>query len=1246
MRDFITGLAIIVILVLATALVAPYFVDWNGQRDFLEARLSHALGQKVTIGGNIDVKLLPTPYLVLGQTVIGGDDGPIRIGIRHLDLELSVTPLLHGEVEVVEARLGEPTIRVTLERDRTLPALPDAPAFQANVRFDRIAIADGTLAIADPESGHTFVLDDLDFDAAAASLAGPFKGSGAEGSPRARTKFHFATTAAQKGRARARLVVDETANHAGVDLDGMVALTSAGRATVRQSFDGTVTVSGHLDQAADAPVAWKLSGPLTADPQKATLDAGELRIGGEDAGLTLAATGAADLGATPGLHLDLTAKQLDIDRLAGAPADAVAPPPPKLPDLATMRRALAAATPPLPTTVDLAVDTATWGGETLSDIAAHVGIGGKDGKLSLAGDGPGGSHLGMDGLLAPGDVPAFKGTVDLAADYLPRAIGWLALVDPAVTFQASDLPFRAVKLKARITADAATIDASELALTLDRSALTGTAHVALGQRPAKVTADLKAKALDLDALPDIAALRGTASPFDLDLHLDANAIKVSHIGDGTLAAGHIRVALAKIGAHVALSAFRADNLGGATIDATGSLDPDGATLAMTVDAARLVDAAALAKQLAPGAAAEALVARAPALAPAKLKIDATLTARNGDNLEPSRVKIAGQLGATRIDAGVAPGRDGAVSLNVRLEAPEGSELLRQLGLATLPLDNLGKSRVILSAQGSADQPLDTQVHAAFGATQMDVAGRFALFGAARGGSGTLSLKSPDLSPLLQSLAVAFPDMTGRIPVEAKGGVAFGPEGVALSELKARLAGMAMTGALQWKPRDGDRPAFTGSLAFDRLALADLFGLAVGPAQPVSENAAWSNLTFGAGLVDPPRGVIALHVKSLDLAANLVAEDAGLDLGFAPNLVTLNRLAANLAGGRIASDVTLRRDGSQAALEGKLALDHVRVDLPGLKTVLTAKLDLAGSGSSALGLVSSLAGAGEATWADTMIPGADPKALPRIFAEVENDDVAVDEDSIIRALQETAKVPLDAGTRHFALSLAGGVLHFDAKTPEPPKSDHAATDQTVTSTLDAALDLRRPAFDEHIEETLRALPKNWAGPPPSIVYTSTGSPKAPSRSIDVSGFINAVATRALARESARIEAYEFDIRERAFFNQRLQSERRREQDQRKAEEDARKAEAERKARLEAARLERARKDEAAKVAKEAARERATREKAERDNADREPPDEGSIPKDREREPEAARPPSPPPADQRRFETPQPGSATDPSAAGRY
>jgi uncharacterized protein involved in outer membrane biogenesis len=1176
-RDFLTGFAIILIVVLTAALAAPYFIDWNGQRGFLEARLSHALGQKVTIGGAIDLKLLPTPYLVLSQTVIGDDDGPITMGIHHLDLELSVTPLLHGEFDIVEARLEEPTIRVTLQRDRTLPALPAAPAFNADLRFDQIDVIDGTLAIADPQSGRTIAFEHLDLHAEAPSLAGPFKGAGTAGD--ARTKFRFGTTASQNGKARAHLVVEETTTRPGLDVEGGITLADAPHETLRQSFDGTVTLNGHLAPGMDKSVAWTLSGPLVAGPQSARVAGGQLRIGGDDGSLALQANLDGDFGATPSLHVDLAAKQLDIDRLAGVPSDGTKPPVPALPDPPTLRRMIAAIVPPLPTTVDLTVDSATWGGDTLEGVAAHWGIGGTTPQtVKLAGDGPGGLHLAIDGTLNPTATRGFDGTADLAIDNVPRAMGWLAAVAPASGFKAQDIPFRSIGLAGHVVSESGALDGTGLTLELGRSSLTGHLHLSpsTGTTNAKLTADLKARALDLDTLPDIEAMRTSTSPFDLDLHLDADALKVSRVGDGAFATGHIAVALTASAGTVALTRFKADDLGGATIDASGHLDPKGATLALSLDAKRLVDAAALVRRLAPGDAADALVARAPSLAPARLAIDLALLPTSGDALHPSRLTVDGRLGATTVKATLAPAADESIALDATLDAPEGSALIRQLGLPALPLDTIGRSRIVLAAHGQADQPLETTLTSNLGQTRFDVAGRFDLLAAGRStkktrsGAGSGHLTSPDLGPLIQSLGLAFPDMTGRIPADLRGGIAFGHAGLAFSDLAGQIGGTKASGTLQWTSAAGGAPGLTGSLDLDRLAVSTLLGLALGPPHTDAPAGGLSNTPFAAGLIDPPRTAIALKAKVLDLDEGLTATDAKADLGIAPNQVTIKHVAAGLAGGRLTADIALRRDGRTATAEGKIALDGVHVVLPGIDARATANLDLAGSGQSALGLVSSLAGSGTATLAGLRIPDADPQALPKVFADVEADALAVDEDSIVRALEEAGTAPLNASDRSFGLSLATGVLHLQP-TDEPPPAP-------VRSSIEAALDLRTSTLEEHVQETLSALPKDWKGPLPSIVITLAGPIKAPHRTTDVSSLINAVATRALARESARIEAYEFDIRERALFNQRLQSEDRREQERLKADDDARRAEAERRARAEAARVEKQRLDEAAKRAK--------------------------------------------------------------------
>ena len=188
------------------------------QRGWIETQLSHALGQRVTVGGNIDLKLLPTPYLHLNQAVVGDDDGALKIGVRYLDLELAVGPLLHGEFDITEGRLEGANIRLNLQGDRSIPALPAAPALRANIRLERLNVAEATLTISDPQNGRDLRLDHLNFMVEAAETGGPFRLAGSRGSGAERTKFHGSLTPAPGGKGARSAQGPHSTPHGGADI--------------------------------------------------------------------------------------------------------------------------------------------------------------------------------------------------------------------------------------------------------------------------------------------------------------------------------------------------------------------------------------------------------------------------------------------------------------------------------------------------------------------------------------------------------------------------------------------------------------------------------------------------------------------------------------------------------------------------------------------------------------------------------------------------------------------------------------------------------------------------------------------------------------------------------------------------------------------------------------------------------------------------------------------------------------------
>ena len=61
MRDILTALAGLVILVLAAALVAPPLIDWEARRATVDAALSRSLGVEARSDGRLEIRLLPSP---------------------------------------------------------------------------------------------------------------------------------------------------------------------------------------------------------------------------------------------------------------------------------------------------------------------------------------------------------------------------------------------------------------------------------------------------------------------------------------------------------------------------------------------------------------------------------------------------------------------------------------------------------------------------------------------------------------------------------------------------------------------------------------------------------------------------------------------------------------------------------------------------------------------------------------------------------------------------------------------------------------------------------------------------------------------------------------------------------------------------------------------------------------------------------------------------------------------------------
>ena len=1132
LRESLTFLAILLILVLASAFVGPHFVDWTAQKPLIEAQLGQALGHAARLDGPVDIGLLPSPRLQLGRITLPSLAGEPEFSAEAVTVELATMPLLRGELRFVEAHFSHPVLHAEVDVEGRLVLPRFSRGLGRDTRFERLSLSDATLVIDNKITGRVLTLDRLELQAEAASLDGPFKGSGQIAGP-APLAFRFSTGTLEQGRLRFKAVVDESTGLPRAEFDGALLLPEGGNMAQTARYDGAASLSGHVALGDGPPTAWKLSGQLEADARSAQSTALELRLGDEETAFVAAGQGAMQFGASPEARVTLAARQIDLDRLGGGGSATAAPLMAAVQDFIADPEAAGR----LPFALNAAFSSpiVTLGGQTLTDSSAAMDIRrGQPMRLKLSASGPGRSLLALDGALEPGSAAGFKGDVEVASKDAGRLADWLAVLAPEAAARLRLMPFRAFSIAGHAEMSGVGVSGRDLRIRLDRSELAGALVYtrAIWTERARLFADLSSQALDIDAAPDLtAALRATGD-MDLSLTLDAQAVKVAKIGESMVSAGRIGARLVKTGDDINLERLAIDNLGGASIAATGTwhvptqgapTQAGGGRLDARLDAARLGDVSDLLRRIAPGTATEALAARAAALSPAKLALAAEASSTSsGAGITLTALTLEGTAGATKITAVV--GQDAtaakAITGTLLLEAPETGILLRQIGFDAKMPPGQGAGRVRASLRGGINAPLLANIDASLAGTHLAGEGTLASL-AEPVLRGSFKLDSANLAPLAQVAALALPDIGVSLPASLAGDVEANAARLSLSRLAGKIGGSMIEGELALQ-RGGVRGYLQGRLNLDKLDLPVLTGLALGRAAPVPPGATWPDAKFASGLADPPDTKLALKIASFTLSPALTARNATLMLGLGPGKVTLEGMAMQIGDGRASGDISLRRDGANASVAANISFEGLAITLPSLSGSATGRLDLTATGSSASTLAGALAGVGQVALSQVQVPHASAGTIAAVLGLADSGKLALQEGAMQRVLaQELDRGAFAIGRQAFDITAAAGTLRLNPVDEGPMKLN---------------FDLRSLTLDQRITQSLAPAPKDWTGPLPRIDVTFKGPLSGPLREVDAGNFINGISAREIVRDTVRIEALDADIRERAAFNRRLKADR--------------------------------------------------------------------------------------------------------------
>ncbi len=455
MNNALLAIGALLIAALAALFAVPYAVDWNGYRGVFEEEASRMLGRDVRVGGKVDVRLLPVPYVSFGKLRIAdavNETGEPLFRADSFTMWLSVPPLLRGVLEARAVELKKPVLRLVVDPAHggnwtqtaavgagagSLPFLPQAVALQS------VRVSGGTVTVVRADGSALAELTAIDGELEAEALEGPFRFKGNarwNDSPR---EIRLATARMDTDgslRFKTTVRVNETTNS--YVLEGRVSDVKS-----RPNLEGELTAKIALPElAAGQPETQPAKGGANAERPlvdvRAMVQADGTGFKMKDIALSLDNLGQPQLVSgeaqmawvvRPAASVRLGSKLLDLDRIAGAKDNAGKPVPAKQEAgaLGLMRALTVSLVDALPSTAELsaflAIDQATLGGQDLSNVSLLIErAGGKLELKDLKAGVPGGGRLDAFGQFAGEPGHAFAGQVALRGANLQRFLDWAA----------------------------------------------------------------------------------------------------------------------------------------------------------------------------------------------------------------------------------------------------------------------------------------------------------------------------------------------------------------------------------------------------------------------------------------------------------------------------------------------------------------------------------------------------------------------------------------------------------------------------------------------------------------------------------------------------------------------------------------------------------------------------------------------------------------------------------------------------
>ena len=483
MQTTLLGLGLALIAAILAAFTAPLFIDWNEWRPQLEAQASALAGSRVTISGNIDLTLLPTPAFVLRNVSLGEAEKGTGMRASEMRGSLSLPALLSGKIEANEFVVSKPSIRLVVEKDGTF-LLPAGANAGQDISVSGFVLEAGSLTIEDRRTNAIFLADDFSARGELVSREGPFRIEGGFRLNGARWILRVSSSRFGPDHAgKVRLALERPADRLSFDAEGTLALANSA-----PRFEGKI-----LAAQLSGTLPWRISSDAAGDAFDVRFANLELALGSSELPITLSGEAKLDLRGSGSLEATLASKRIDLDL-----GDPKAPANGASHVLPLLREAqLIAGSLPLPAQIAISADGILAGGQLIRDVRANLRV--QRGTLvpeHLEAKLPGRAAINFSGKT---DGKAFSGPVSFEAEEPQIFARWVVGQEQA---ERLTLP-SALNLQAtlQVSLDEEDYGLRDLRASVGGAQLTGSIRRFIFSHPTWTTEiNLVARGIDLDTV--------------------------------------------------------------------------------------------------------------------------------------------------------------------------------------------------------------------------------------------------------------------------------------------------------------------------------------------------------------------------------------------------------------------------------------------------------------------------------------------------------------------------------------------------------------------------------------------------------------------------------------------------------------------------------------------------------------------------------------------------------------------------